>query len=122
MLVDSQAIMMPGVELAGGSVPAVPPQWPPCKGPSLAPRPQRAGRGPHGHSHCGRGQASPGRRYWPDRGTNIRDHEEHGVISTWLFPNRRMADDALFKAVQNRNLAETNVRRPIAVVVCCGVR
>ena len=45
MLVDSQAIMMPGVELAGGSVPAVPPQWPPCKGPSLAPRPQRAGRG-----------------------------------------------------------------------------
>ena len=45
MLVDSQAIMMPGVDLAGGSVPAVPPQWPPCKGPSLAPRPQRAGRG-----------------------------------------------------------------------------
>ena len=79
MLVDSQAIMMPGVELAGGSVPAVPPQWPPCKGPSLAPRPQRVGRGPHGHSHCGRrGQASPGRRYWPELpGHHIRDHEEH---------------------------------------------
>jgi hypothetical protein len=39
-----------------------------------------------------------------------------------------MADDALLKAVQNRNLAqvnklaEINVRRPITVVVCCGVR
>jgi hypothetical protein len=32
-----------------------------------------------------------------------------------------MADDALFKAVENRNLANVNVRRPIAVVVCCGV-
>ena len=39
---------------------------PPCKGPSLAARPQRAGRGAHGHSHCGRGQASPGcLEHWP---------------------------------------------------------
>ncbi len=51
MLVDYQAIMM-GVNLASGSVPAVPPQWRQCKGPSLAPRPLRAGPGAvHGHSH-----------------------------------------------------------------------
>ena len=37
-----------------------------------------------------------------------------------LFPNRRMGDDALYKAVENRNLAETNVSRPIVVLVCCG--
>ena len=86
MLVDSQAIMMPGVELAGGSVPAVPPQWPPCKGPSLAPRPQRAGRGPHGHSHCGRGHASPGRCLLARPGHHIRDHEEHGVRNLNLGP------------------------------------
>ena len=86
----------------------------------------RSGRagGPHGHSHCGRGHASPGRCLLPVArpGQHIRDHEEPGVISTLWFPNRRMADDALYKAVKSRNLAETNVRRPIAVVVCCGVR
>ena len=31
-----------------------------------------------------------------------------------------MDDDALFNAAQNKNLAATNVRRPIAVVVGCG--
>ena len=31
-----------------------------------------------------------------------------------------MADDALYQAVKNRNVAATNVRRPIAVVGGCG--
>jgi hypothetical protein len=33
-----------------------------------------------------------------------------------------MADDALYQAVVNRNVAATNVMRPIAVVGCRGVR
>jgi len=33
-----------------------------------------------------------------------------------------MADDALYQAVKSRNVAATNVRRPIAVVVYRGVR
>ena len=112
-MVDSQAIMMPGVELAGGSVPAVPPQWPPCKGPSLAPRPQRVGRGaarPPALRPPRPGEPRPPLLARP--GHHIRDHEEQEyVISTW-FPNRRMGDDALYKAAQNKNLVETNVRRP----------
>ena len=56
LLVDSQAqaIMVGSIWQAG-------PWCPPCKGPSLAARPQ-GGPGPHGHSHCGRGQASLGCR------------------------------------------------------------
>ena len=56
----------------------------------------------------------------PHQGTIIRDHEEHGVVSSARFPNRRMADDALYEAVKSKNLPATNVRRPIAVVVGCG--
>ena len=33
-----------------------------------------------------------------------------------------MGDDSLYKAARKRDLPATNVRRPIAVVVCCGVR
>ena len=48
-----------------------------AQGPSLAPRPQRAGRGAHGHSHCGRGHAFPGRCLLARPGHHTRDHEEH---------------------------------------------
>jgi hypothetical protein len=54
-------------------------------------------------------------------------HEEHGsppglLLFKTLFPIG-MADDALYRAVvDRRDLAETNVRRPFAVAVCCCVR
>ena len=56
----------------------------------------------------------------PHQGTVIRDHEEHGVVFLVPFPNRRMADDALYRAVDSRNYPAVNVRRPIAAVVGCG--
>ena len=71
MLVDSQATMMGGLSI--WQVGPCRRRCPPCKGPSLAARPQRAGRGPHGHSHCGRGQASPGCvEHWP---TGAQTHQ-----------------------------------------------
>jgi hypothetical protein len=60
MLVDSQAPMMPGVDLAGGPAPAVPPQWPPSTGPLPGPATSAGRPGACGHSHCG--QASRERR------------------------------------------------------------
>ena len=62
-------------------MPAVPPQWPPCKGPSPAPRPQRAGRGGARPLALRPRPGEPRPPLLARPGPHIRDHEEHGVIN-----------------------------------------